>query len=146
MAKIVDIKEFHRELTDTFKTNYPHLKYCDAELGKNEEHGRFLLGPDPKHWVQIVHEPGPAWASTVTLFWIGLSTLSSLPSPKKLKQFWFLLKLVRVFDTSLFPAVHCLQYRGRRVNAVNILIDKDDLSMDLVLAVLETMLVDYMIK
>ncbi len=49
MAKIVDIKEFHRELTDTFKTNYPHLKYCDAELGKNEEHGRFLLGPDPKH-------------------------------------------------------------------------------------------------
>ncbi len=80
------------------------------------------------------------------MFWIGLSTLSSLPSPKKLKQFWFLLKLVRVFDTSLFPAVHCLQYRGRRVNAVNILIDKDDLSMDLVLAVLETMLVDYMIK
>ncbi len=63
-------------------------------------------------------------------------------------RFWFLLKLVRVFDTSLFPAVHCLQYRGRRVRVVNILIviDKDDLSMDLVLAVLETMLVDYMIK
>ncbi len=144
----MNIEEFHRELTETIKRNYPHLMYSDAELGKNEEAGRFLLGQDPKHCVHIVHDE----ARTC----LGIYFVLDSPVDPQLVTITeetqgllrFDLKLVSLFDTSLFPVVRCIQYRDRRVRAANILveIDQDDLSMDLVLAILETLLINYMIK
>jgi hypothetical protein len=146
----MNIEECHRELTETIKRNYSHLKYSDAELGKNEEAGRFLLGQDPKHCVYIVHDK----ARTCLGIYFVLDSpvdpqlVTITDETQGLLRFDLRVKIVSLFDTSLFPVVRCIQYRDRRVRAVNILveIDQHDLPMDLVLAIIETLLIDYMIK
>jgi hypothetical protein len=98
----MDIKEFHCELTETFKRNYPHLKYSDEELGKNEEYGRSLVGQDPKHCVHIVHdETGTCLRIYFVLVRPVDPQLITITEETE-GLFRFHLKLVSMFDTSLF--------------------------------------------
>jgi hypothetical protein len=146
----MNIGEFINELTETVKRNYPHLVYTDTELGQNEEAARFLLGKDPKHCVHFVR------GGDGTFMCICLVLERPVdPALMKIREeleteglLRFDLTLVSMENTSHFPVVRCVQYRDRRVRAVNILItiDQDDLSMDLVLAILETILIDYLLK
>jgi hypothetical protein len=106
-----------------------------------------LLGQDPKHCMCLVPYETRPGISFVLDRSVDPQLITVIEETKWM--FLFVLKLVSsMFDTSLFPVVHCMQYRDKGVRAVNILIeiDQNDLSTDLVLASLETMLKDYMIK
>jgi len=143
----MNIGKFINELTETVKMNYPHLEYTDTELGQNEEAARFLLGKDPKHCVHFVRG-GDGTFMTICLVLERLDPELITIREEAEGLLRFDLTLVSMMDTSHFPVVRCIQNRDRRVRAVNIQIkiEQDDLSMDLVLAILETMLIDYLLK
>jgi hypothetical protein len=130
---------------------YARLKYSDWQIGCNRAHANYRLGAAVDENLQIVHTEDCLCLAFSLSKHLNLSLMADIEESQNRVRFRLKLLGVNIMscDESDYPAVHCVLYRDVRSRAglqhMHVTIPAADASVALAAAVIETVLLDYLV-